>query len=86
MKDLKPWEDFDTYRLQLKLRRLEQEKRLTNDWHALRNSWQENGEWIRKQVEVLSSGKTETLIWGPLGRFAIDLLRDKFFRAAEKKK
>ena len=86
MTNPKPWEDFETYRLQLKLRRLEQEKRMSEDWQSLQNSWQENGEWIRKQVELFSSGKKENLIWGPLGRFAIDLLRDKFFRAAEKKK
>lgn len=85
MKHPKPWEDFETYRLQLKLRRLEQEKRLSDDWHSLRHGWQENGEWIRKQVEMLSSGKTESLIWGPIGRLAIDLIRDKLFGAPKKK-
>ncbi len=76
----KPWQDFEAYRLQLKLRRLEQEKRLSEDWNSLRHSWQENGEWIRKQVTALSSGKTENLIWGPVGRILVDLIRQKLFR------
>ena len=76
-----PWEDFETYKLQLKLRRLEQEKRIQEDWDSLRHSWNENGEWIRKQADLLSNGKAESLIWGPVGRFVIDLIRDKLFRS-----
>jgi hypothetical protein len=81
MKNPKPWEDFDTYRLQLKIRRLEQEKRLSEDWQSLRNSWKENGEWIRKQAQLLSSGESGQLIWGPVGRFVFDLIRTKLFRS-----
>ena len=84
MTDPKPWEDFETYRMQLRLRRLEQEKRLTEDWRSLRHSWEENGEWIRQQVKIFTEGKTENLIWGPVGRFAIDLLRQKLFGSNKK--
>jgi len=79
MTDPKPWEDFDAYRMQLRLRRLEQEKRLSDDWDSLRHSWEKNGEWIRQQVQALSQGKADGLIWGPVGRFAIDLIRHKLF-------
>jgi len=77
----KPWEDFEGFQMQLKLRRLEQEKRMTEDWHSLRRSWQENGDWVRKQVEAFSSGHTENLIWGPVGRLLIDLVRTKLFHS-----
>jgi hypothetical protein len=81
MSSPKPWEDFETYKLHLKLRRLEQEKRLREDWDSLGRSWKENGEWIRKQADLLSGAKAENLIWGPVGRFVIDLVRDKLFRS-----
>lgn len=79
MNDPKPWEDFEAYRMQLRLRRLEQEKRLSEDWYSLRHSWEKNGEWIRQQVQLFSEGKTDNLIWGPVGRLAIDLIRQKLF-------
>lgn len=81
MNKSKPWEDFEGYRLQLQRRRLEQEQRMTEDWHSLRRSWQENGDWVRKQVETLSSGQPENLIWGPVGRFLFDLVRSKLFHS-----
>ena len=62
MTDPKPWEDFDAYRTQLRLRRLEQEKCISEDWTSLRHSWEENSEWIRQQVKIFTEGKTESQI------------------------
>lgn len=84
MTDPKPWEDFDAYRTQLRLRRLEQEKRMSDDWHSLRHSWEKNGEWIRQQVQLFSEGKTENLLLGPIGKLAIDLIRHKLFGSNKK--
>ncbi|MFM7671837.1 MAG: hypothetical protein ACKO6Q_04515 [Bacteroidota bacterium] len=81
MNSPKPWEDFESYKRQLRLRRQEQEKRLADDWDSLRHSWKENGEWIRKQVKSISSGHTDNLIWGPVGRLLVDLIRSKLFRS-----
>lgn len=81
MSKQKPWEDFEHYQLTLKLRQVEQEKRLSDNWNSLRHSWKENGAWIREQVEAFSSGKTENLIWGPVGRLLIDLVRSKLFHS-----
>ena len=40
----KPWEDFEGYQLQLKVKRLETEKRLRENWHSLRRSAEQGGE------------------------------------------
>lgn len=84
MSDPTPWKDFEAYKSQLRLRRLEQEKRLSDDWHSLRHSWEKNGDWIRQQVHFFSEGKTEHLILGPVGRLAIDLIRKKLFGSNKK--
>jgi hypothetical protein len=79
MIDPKPWEDFEGYRLQLKVRRLETEKRLRQHWHSLRHSWENGGELLEK-IRSGSSGDSKNMFWGPLGRFVMDLVRERFFR------
>ena len=78
MTNPKPWEDFEACQLQLKVKRLEAEKRIRENWHSLRVSW-EKGEELLDKLHSLGSGDSKNLIWGPLGRFAIDLLRKKIF-------
>ena len=74
----KPWEDFEGYRLQLKVKRLETEKRLRENWHSLRHTAEQGGEMLQK-IRAFTSGDSKDLIWGPLGKLALDLVRSKLF-------
>jgi len=74
----KPWEDFEGYQLQLKVKRLETEKRLRDNWHSLRTSAEQGGEILQK-IRAFTSGDSKDLIWGPLGKLALDLVRSKLF-------
>lgn len=76
--DPKPWTDFEGYRLHLKVRRLEQEKRLRENWHSLRGSWESGGQILEK-IRSVSSESSSNLVWGPVGRFVFDLARTKLF-------
>lgn len=78
MADPTPWEDFDAYRLQLKVKRLETEKRLRENWHSLRQSAEQGGEVLQK-IRAFSSGDSKDLIWGPLGKLALNMIRERVF-------
>lgn len=79
----KPWEDFEGYRLQLKVQRLETEKRIRANWHSLRQSAEHSGEILQK-IGSLTSGSSKDLIWGPLGKMAMDLIRARLFHPKSK--
>ena len=74
----KPWEDFDAYQLQLKVKRLETEKRLRENWQSLRHSAEQGGEVLQK-IRTFTSGNSNDLIWGPLGKLALDLIKERVF-------
>ena len=79
----KPWEDFEGYQLQLKVKRLETEKRLRENWHSLRTSAEQGGEMLDK-IRAFTSGETKDLIWGPLGKLVLEGLRARLFSSKSK--